>query len=234
MRKLGISLLAFAVLMGGAANAADAPEFMEEIPIVDDVYDWSGPYIGVHGGWGVGIVDQRFGAIGGDPSTFPFDDPIPIEGWLAGVHLGANVQQDSMVFGAEALLDWAPLAGDDGDPQGFGPDNNTFEGRFLGTGAVRIGFAADMVFFYLSGGGAVLTANATITDPGEEESIGYTFVGGTVGSGVEIALSEGVSVRFDYRYYHFLPSVETWPINNRDRELTPRFHTLTAGVSVGF
>jgi outer membrane immunogenic protein len=210
--------------------AADLIIEEEDIFVPDEVeFDWSGPYIGVHAGWLTGTVDAPYGDIGA-PLT-DGNDPFGISGWLAGVHAGVNFQSGSFVGGVEALADYAPFTGDDAGASG---DINGLEGQFLGTLAGRVGFAADTLFFYLSGGGAVLTANGLVLDPGDEETVGATFFGGTVGAGVEVAFDENVSARLDYRFYAFGQQVVTFPDGDYDIGFSPSFHTLTAGISVGF
>jgi outer membrane immunogenic protein len=145
------------------------------------------------------------------------------------VHAGVNFQDGSFVGGVEVLADYAPFSGDDA---GVGGDINGLNGQFLGTLAGRVGFAADEFFFYLSGGGAVLTAEATANTPDESDNL--TFLGWTAGAGAEFAVTEDVSLRADYRYYSFGQEVATFPINTYDMGFNPSFHTVSVGVSMAF
>ena len=225
----------FRVVAGGFLVVATMTQVMAADLIIEEpVYeaamaashDWSGAYIGVHGGYLWGSTEAPYSDDNGGPLNFG-NDPFDFSGWLAGAHIGANFHSGSVAGGVEALFDYAPFSGDDG---GEGGDVNGLDGQFLGTLAGRIGFASDSLFVYLSGGGAVLTAEGTA--PGETDAL--TFYGGTVGAGAEAALSEAISVRLDYRYYLFAQQVASFPDGGYDIGYTPSFHTVTAGLSFAF
>jgi outer membrane immunogenic protein len=228
--KSVLSAVAVTTALTGAAFAADLVIEAPAEMVVDSSYDWSGFYIGVHGGYGAGIAEQLWDlGVVDDPATEDVD--IDIDGWLLGGHIGANFQSGSLVGGVEALLDYAPLGGSDGGTDG---DDNAFDAEWLATFGGRVGFASDQALFYLSGGVAVLSGVGSVLDVGEEEEVDYSFVGGTVGAGVEFAIDENISARLDYRYYAFGESVEYFPINGYSEGFTPSFHTITAGLSMGF
>lgn len=223
------------IAMGGAIVAAmcgtaAAADLIVEQPVYEAAmtaaHDWSGAYLGVHGGWAFGNVDAPYADTIGGPLV-DGNDPFDISGGIVGLHAGLNVQQGSFVGGVEVLADYAPISGDD---NGDGGDLNGLDGQFLGTLAGRIGIATDSALFYLSGGGAVFTAEGTA--PGE--SVGATFLGGTVGAGVELALTEDISARLDYRYYTFGQEVVSFPGAGYDIGFTPSFHSVTAGLSLAF
>ncbi len=224
-RILGAALVAATFLT--PAMAADLIiEPVDEVAMAH-LHDWSGMYAGVHVGYISGTTDAPWGAVGG-PLTTSDDGPFDLTGWLAGGHLGVNFQSGSLVGGVEILADYAPFAGDDA---GVGGDVNGLEGRFLGTLAGRVGFAADEFLFYLSGGGAVLAANGTAPLDGD---VGVTFFGWTVGAGAEFAVTEDVSLRADYRYYSFGQEVASFPTDTYDMGFNPSFHTVSVGVSMAF
>ncbi len=227
-RILGAALVAATFLT--PAMAADLIIEPGDEVAMAHLHDWSGMYAGVHVGYISGTTDAPWGAVGG-PLTTDDDGPIDLTGWLGGAHLGVNFQDGNLVGGVEVLADYAPFSGDDG---GLNGDTNSLSGQFLGTLAGRIGFAADEFLFYLSGGGAVLTATAEVLDVGEEESDGLTFFGWTVGAGAEFAVTEDVSIRADYRYYSFGQQVASFPVNAYDMGFNPSFHTVSVGVSMAF
>jgi outer membrane immunogenic protein len=235
MKRIAGAALGVAMVV----TPAMAADLIVETPIYEEAiaaaHDWSGPYAGVHLGWVTGSTEAPFGPVGGPLTTG--NDPFDFSGWLAGAHLGVNFQDGSLVGGVEALVDWAPFSGDDAD---LGGDTNGIRGKFLGTLAGRIGFAADTALFYLSGGVAVLTADGVILDIPAQAAVGYTFFGGTVGAGVEMAFDENISARLDYRYYAFGQQTGTYPLGGGglfggyDLAFAPQFHTVSAGISVGF
>lgn len=227
MIRVALGGAVLAVTMTSAMGAdliVDAPVYEAA---VEAAHDWSGPYVGVHGGYAFGTVDAPYSDDIGDPLTLG-NDPFDASGWLLGVHAGVNLQSGSLVGGVEVLADFAPVSGDD---DGAGGDLNGLEGQFLGTLAGRVGFATDSLFFYLSGGGAVFTANGTTEG---DDDVPLTFLGGTVGAGVEVAFDENISARVDYRYYAFGQQVASFVGAGYDIGYTPSFHAITAGLSIGF
>src|SRR5262245_61328931 len=71
-------------MFSGSAFAADMPVFRESTVIPVPVYSWTGLYLGVHGGWGIG--NAHFSNIDievGDHAT---------NGGLVGGHIGYNWQ----------------------------------------------------------------------------------------------------------------------------------------------
>ena len=97
----------FAALV--SAHAADLPMRPYEPPApvaVQQVYNWTGLYVGVNGGgaWGsqdpLNIITNRFDGL----ST-------GISGGLFGGTVGAQMQMGHVVMGLEADLDWASITG---------------------------------------------------------------------------------------------------------------------------
>ncbi len=88
---LGISILATCALLAGPASAADP---VDPVIFADPVagHDWSGPYAGLHAGWGWGNSDWLFTNSGLPTSP-------NIDGFVGGGHLGWNWQNGVWVFG---------------------------------------------------------------------------------------------------------------------------------------
>ena len=67
-------------------------------------YHWSGPYLGLNGGYGFGNSNWNVAGL----STGNFN----IDGLLLGGTFGANFFEiNGFVLGAESDLDWAPIGG---------------------------------------------------------------------------------------------------------------------------
>jgi outer membrane immunogenic protein len=135
-------------LLSGMAVAADIPVEPLPPPMIAPTpiaFNWSGFYIGAHGGWGWG---------GG-----AFDD-----GFVVGGQLGVNWQFNSFVLGAEgdgSFVDWG--GGTDAVGTGRLRAGLAFD-RFLvyGTGGVALQDFDDVG--WVAGGGAeyAITDNVTI------------------------------------------------------------------------
>ncbi len=149
--------------------------------------DWSGFYTGVYGAYGAGRME---GTNGTGTTTV---DP---NGIIAGVTAGANTQIDSIVLGVEGDLGWSGQSGN-ATCAGGGTCNADFD--WVGSVRGRIGYALDPMMIYGTGGIAAARAN-TSSPLG---SYSDTYVGWTVGAGVEAALTQQVSAKLEYAYSDF-------------------------------
>jgi outer membrane immunogenic protein len=182
-----VSLLATAT----AALAADMPA-RRPLPPQATVkapppllFDWSGFYAGLHGGyaWGRSSFDYP-----GDPSG-----SFAADGWLLGGVLGVNYQAGQTVIGLEADLNWTDLSGSAACTVGICQTTNSW----LGTVRGRLGYAVDRFMPYVTGGVAFGDVEANVPGVGTASD---TRVGWTAGVGAEYALSEKMSWKTEYLY----------------------------------
>ena len=147
------------------ANAADLPaKAYGPLPVMAQVYNWTGLYVGVNGGYGWGaqdpltLVSNRF-----DRTSFD------INGGMFGGTMGAQIQQGYVVLGLEGDLDWA-------DIKGNGISTPTIAGiaqpitlniasniSAVGTARARVGVAMNNWLFYATGGAAFVKSSANGT-----------------------------------------------------------------------
>jgi outer membrane immunogenic protein len=241
VKKLLLSCAAL-ILMGAMAKAADIIE--------PTAYDWTGPYIGLQGGYAWGENDVEVGdpvtaAIAGfsadsDPITLnpPADGSIGIDGWAGGLHLGYLWQHDSLVLGIEGDGEFADIDGDtdvfanagDTDPTG------TLEQDidWLASLRLRAGFAMDRALIYATGGLAVGGVELTAEDNASGDSLSEsdTQWGWTVGGGLDYAFTDDLSGRVEYRYTDLGKSEIT--VEGQDFEVDATFHAVRAGLSWHF
>ena len=113
-----IVLAAALALSAGSALAADLPAPPPPprapaayVPVAAPLYNWSGIYVGINGGYGFGSSSWDFSPVTGFPaSTGNFD----INGPLVGGTVGVNFQTGQFVFGVEADGDWSDIKGSAG------------------------------------------------------------------------------------------------------------------------
>ena len=187
--KLMLAASALTVVAAGGARAADA--VIEEMPVEIPIFTWTGGYAGIQGGY-------AWANLGVDGTLFAIDD---LNGGLFGGYVGYNWQSDAWVFGAEA------------DINGVWNDQN-FAGPFptsvdIGTDWLasirgRVGYAVDRTLIFATAGVGWTEATTDINFGGGATLSGSdTFVGWTLGGGVEYAFDDNWIGRVEYRYYDF-------------------------------
>jgi outer membrane immunogenic protein len=181
------------VLSSISAYAADAPvrgPVKAPVAVAAPLFNWSGFYYGVQGGYAWGDSTHTNSATGASSGN------IDANGVLLGGTVGANWQTGGLVTGVEADLAWANADGSGGNVVACAGACST-EVNWLGTGRVRAGFALDAYLFYATGGAAfagVEGGQAGFTSKDK------TRVGWTVGAGVEAAATRNWTTKVEYLY----------------------------------
>jgi outer membrane immunogenic protein len=196
-----------AMVISGAivipAHGADVytPPPATEVPAPAPLaFDWTGVYIGAHGGYGWGKATP-------EAAETPTQKP---EGPFGGLQVGYDFQfGNNVVIGAEADISFADLHDSVLDGNFL---TQTSEVELFGTARLRLGYALDRFLPYVTGGlawvhgkgGLSCPAGATAgvcaaTGPFDltDES---TSVGWTIGGGIEYAFSDNWSASVEYLY----------------------------------
>jgi outer membrane immunogenic protein len=181
--------LFLAVLMTGAATgaiAADLPTHKSPMAPVysapPPAFTWGGLYVGINGGFGYG-----------DLSNTNFGNP---NGGIVGGTLGYNWQMGQIVFGAEADFDYGFMKADNTFANGV----NTYQTNWMTTERLRLGYAVDRALFYVTGGYAGISTQASIADavtPFAGTQNGWRS-GGVIGGGIEYAFTNNISAKAEY------------------------------------
>jgi len=172
LTAITIATASFATLV--SAQAADLPMAPTYQPppapvVVRQVYNWTGLYVGVNGGYGSGKQDPL------NIITNRFDNlSTNISGGAFGGTFGAQIQAGHVVMGLEADIDWASITGSSViNPtagglivSALGPFNSKTLIDWESTARVRVGYANDNWLFYGTGGLALLGAKTTLTTTG--------------------------------------------------------------------
>jgi outer membrane immunogenic protein len=191
-------------------------------------FTWDGPYIGANVG----------GGIGGDadnlrPIEPPVADAFNLSGAGGGLYGGMNWQNGDLVLGVEGDVDYMNLSGSK-DFGALGPDHDLVTGTLsLSTGwqgslVGRAGYALDRTLLY--GLAGVTLAQGTLHVQGSyfdapyDVSNSQVHVGGTIGLGVEQALTDHLVLRGELRYTGF---------DDQTYNLGPHFHPSQASWNQG-
>jgi outer membrane immunogenic protein len=193
MKNLLVSCAVLA-LSAAPAFAADAV-VSETTPLA--VYDWSGLYVGLQGGYLKGEASHSFS------NGAPSDDSDP-DGFIGGVHAGYNWQSGTFVYGVEGDFEGGDVKGSYDHPAG-GSSVGTSELNWQGSVRARLGYAFDNALVYVTGGWAIADFDFGGGPSPLPASGGYsdTLNGWTVGVGGEWAFDRNWTARLEYRYTDF-------------------------------
>jgi outer membrane immunogenic protein len=214
-KVFSLTTVAFAAFVGAVhpVAAADLPTRPAYAPAPmmspTPVYNWTGIYVGLNGGYGWGNQDPL------NLITNRFDGAsLGFSGGVFGGTAGAQIQSGHVVIGLEADIDWANMKG-----------SGTFAPSVLGvpfaaisastnidwetTARARVGYAQDNWLFYATGGFAILGTKAAFTPALGLTCVSYTLVncsgtskqiGAALGAGVEYGITQNVSAKLEYLY----------------------------------
>jgi outer membrane immunogenic protein len=228
------SVLALCVVGAQAADLLVAP--VVEAPAA---FNWTGFYIGVHGGIGGGDFDTSFVNDAGD---YAIDWSNNAFGGFGGVQVGYNYQfAPNWVAGVEADLAASGISASHDERQGSFNYGLETKIDWFGTLRGRIGYAWDNVLVYGTGGAAYgdIKAKAYKSDePDNGFEVSDTQWGWTAGAGVEYGITPNVTLKAEYLYvdlgsidfdgYNVLPEL------NGHTSADAAFHTLKAGLNYKF
>jgi outer membrane immunogenic protein len=212
-----LAVTAALTVFATAGHAADAviydPAPPAAAPVVAQAYDWSGFYLGAHGGY----VSTTAEALGEDED---------FNGGLVGAHAGINFQSGNIVYGIEGDVNHT-----------FNENEYVIGGVTAEAGTewqasvrARLGFALDRTLVYATGGVAFTDAYAQASAGGVTLEVDDNFTGYTVGGGLEHAINDEWNIRGEYRYSDFGDG--DFDIPGAEIDLTQ--HQVTVGVSFKF
>jgi len=211
MRYLPVALVVAASIVGFTqfASAADLPV---KAPVaVTTGYNWSGFYVGVNGGYSVARDSSALHSTivpGGAPNLFPTWKESPA-GWVGGAQAGYNWQSNNMVYGVE--VDIQASGEKDSSCMVCTSTGTRFIDQKLpwfGTVRGRLGYAADSILIYATGGlayGSIETDTilSSAGNPTTSGSAHVTKTGWTAGGGIEGAIAGNWTAKIEYLYLDF-------------------------------
>jgi outer membrane immunogenic protein len=190
---VGLLALGLASAPASAADLAARP-YTKAPPMMQPMYDWSGFYIGINGGWAQ-ANDGR-----SNVSTQTPLGSYDTNGGTIGGQVGYRWQNGNFVFGLEAQGNWADLTG---SSQNLSV-NNTLRSKMdaFGLFTGQVGYAWNNVLLYAKGGAAVTDRNyefiSNVTGT-SLASAGYnTEWSPTVGVGLEYGFAPNWSFGVEY------------------------------------
>ena len=224
--QLFAATVALAIAIAGV-QAADLPAVQPPVAeTLAPANDWSGFYVGVHGGYGFGETELSIPGLATD---------YDIDGWLAGVQAGYNFQSGMWLFGVEADIAYSSIDGSIA-VAGQNPLAATTDIDWLATIRARAGLHYDRWMPYITGGVAFADVDHTITVP-FALATSDTLVGWTVGGGVEAMFDPSWTAKLEYLYvdledvnFTFTPAGAAAISGTFD----DNFHVIRAGLNYHF
>ena len=154
---------------------------------------WSGPYVGVHAGYTSLKPDYSEPVVPNEPrSVNPNANGIG-----GGVLAGYNIQTNGIVAGWEADFGLAN-ANADANPNLFN-DYSAFDLKWNSHLRARVGYPVGKTMIFAAGGLALARIGVDDVDAAWGEQT-KTYVGFTLGGGVEHAVTKNLSIRAEYLF----------------------------------
>jgi outer membrane immunogenic protein len=194
MKRSLLAGLGLVSLFTGPVVAADLPV---KAPAAkpSPVYNWTGCYGGAH--FGSLFVQQNWAGLGADNDA----------GLVLGGQLGCNYQISTWVFGVQGDGAWSNASGTHNDVAGLTDEWKTDS---LASVTGRFGYAWDRLLAYTKGGGAwkhdkydIATTATAAAFSTAVATASETRSGWTVGGGFEYAITNNLSMFFEYDFYDF-------------------------------
>jgi outer membrane immunogenic protein len=207
MKKVLLGTLALVGLgIAAPASAADLaarPYTRSPAPMIAAVYDWSGFYSGLNGGYG---SSRKCWDLVNSNGTFGAEGCHDASGGTAGGQIGYRWQASSWVFGLEAQGNWADFKGSNTNrilPLNLTAAPITDRSRVgaFGLFTGQIGYAWDNALLYAKGGAAVTGDKYSTTNVATGLTIDRadeTRWGGAIGGGIEFGFAPNWSVGLEY------------------------------------
>jgi outer membrane immunogenic protein len=198
MKRILLTTVSLGVLgLLSPALGADLP-YAKAPVVATPVYDWSGYYVGVFGGGGLG--NHNYNNANGFAGFANFTVNYASTGAVGGGEAGYNWQTGNYLFGVEADGFWSGIKGNDASQQLGVTDQSNL--RWGGTLRARGGIAVDRLLLFFTGGWAFGDMLHTSTAAGfPVDQFTNHQSGLTAGGGIAYALTNNVIGKIEYRYY---------------------------------
>jgi outer membrane immunogenic protein len=242
---LTVAMLASSALAQDSDGASDegfvtdnqvteaAPEPVQEAEPAQDsgwAYDWSGSYIGINGGYGLGHQNTV------DIANIVSGDEM-LSGHVMGGYMGTNHQMTRLVIGTETDFSVGKIGGPfqiagSAWACGTAAMGCKTEVQWFGSWRARAGIALNSFLPYATAGVAIGGVDSVFTGAVVNERVtgfGYGYV---VGGGLEYAVMKNLTIRAEALHYALSDVKEA--IGASEIAVDTSFNVVRAGVDVKF
>jgi outer membrane immunogenic protein len=228
------------LILAGPASAADMA--VKAPPkAVQPISNWTGFYVGANVGYGFSAGSRQISDFNAANVLDIFQTAKPVGGFGGG-QIGYNWQLANApwVLGVEADLQGSGLKGSHtGIGTALALETNTVNVRWFDTFRGRLGYAADRVLLYATGGVAFGNVNSSLSTPGPGtfETAQGTQRGFAVGGGLEYLIAPKWSLKAEYQYIDLgrkaLIGIPPF-VGFRTLPVDTAFNTVRAGINYHF
>lgn len=242
--RIGVLLGASMLVLSGASQAADV------VAAEPAGVDWSGFYVGLHGGWGWADADAEYGNDHYNKYCGETRDAKSLiigqlgcavdlkpDGGFVGAQAGYNhVFDNGLMLGVEG--DYALASLNDSGEAGTGIFNTHVDLEIDQLASVRgrLGVAVGQWLpFVTAGWGWAHADRETFNSFIGTSSDSNWHDGWTLGAGAEYAINDTWSLKAEYRYYAL--GKETYGVNaigGKGTDVDLDLHTVQVGVNIHF
>ena len=207
-------------------------------------YNWSGFYLGVHGGYVWANSDSKsYNTVTGalvDTESFSTDHPY------GGIQIGNDFMLTQyLLLGIDLKCSYHGSTNDRTVSNTAGTNIRDSQSKtdWSESAVVRLGYVYRNWLFYGLGGIIFDQGSAQRTQlvgttgkatPGTSENDSVNRVGWTAGCGVEYGFSPGWSAFLEYRYNSFSTYTNTYPIAQRSTDVDIKANAVIIGVNYKF
>jgi outer membrane immunogenic protein len=198
MKRILLTTVSLGALgMLSPALGADLP-YAKAPVIAAPVYDWTGGYVGVFGGGGLG--NHNYNNANGPAGFANFTANYDSTGGIGGGEVGYYAQSGNYLVGVEASGFWSGIKGSDATQQLGVIDQSNL--RWGGSLVARGGIAVDRLLLFFTGGwafGDILHTSTAAGFPVDQFTNHQS--GLTAGGGIAYAITNNLIGKLEYRYY---------------------------------
>ena len=235
MKRILLTTVSIGVLgLLSPAFGADLPIYSKAPAVATPMYDWSGFYVGVFGGGGLG--NHNLNNANGPAGFANFTVNYESKGALGGGEAGYNWQSGNIVLGVEGDAFWSSFKGDDA-AQALGAIDAT-KLRWGATLRGRGGIAVDRLMLFFTGGwayGEFLHTDTDLVNGLGIDQFSANRSGLTAGGGIAYAITDNLIGKVEYRYFDFGRYVRSAPLNGQlPYTVDSTFSVVTLGLDFKF
>lgn len=237
--------LALRLTLAGPIDTVDIPGMAAELGRAAPAflppsanYDWTGFYIGAHGGYSSSSTTGRTVNLATGAAASPFTANLP--DWHGGIQLGFDDMTPSrMLLGVVADLNSGGTTKTT-DRYAASDQTTVFDSE---TVRGRLGYAVDNVLLYGTAGWAwssnqyvrtQLTGTLNNATAGADEAVNTYLSGWTAGAGISVAFAQNWNVFAEYRFTSFGSTTLALPLSELSTTSKTKISTIELGANYKF